>query len=181
MSEVSWTNMQTNNNSLGLFLDPTNVINQPVEHIWLICAIYVLNIIVNIWAIRVLKTKEDTCITKLVNWDCVINIIISVESLLFDLDVGFPLNISTICALRHATVMSLGTFTRLVPVAIVLLRYIMVCHPVTYINCGKEKGIWKWILGSVNVVCLAIWIYNFYTSSIAFRFLCCIGREEDFR
>ena len=132
------------------------------------------------WPIRVLKTKEGTCITKLVNWDCESNILIAVEAFLVNLEVWFPINISVICAVRNATGMSLILCTRVVPVAIVLLRYIMVCHPVTYINCGKEKGIWKWILGSVIFFCLAIWIYNLYTSSIAFRFLHCVGKEEDF-
>ena len=102
---------------------------------------------------------------------------ISVETVLFTLDVGFPLNISAICAVRNATFMSLIAFTRLVPVAIVVLRYISVCHPALFIKWGKEKGVWKWILGPVIVLCLAVWIYNLYTSSIHYRFLRCVGRE----
>ena len=196
MSLVSWTNMQENNRSLDLdldldldpdldldldlFMDQTEVINQHSNNIWLTCVICVLAITVNIWAMKVLKTKEVHCITKLVNWDCMFNILISVEALLFSLNVGFPLNISAICAVRNATFMSLSIFTRLVPVAIVVLRYIMVCHPFLFINCGKEKGTWKWIVGSVSFLCLAIWTYNMYNSSIAFRFLRCVGREEDF-
>ena len=165
---------------MDLFLDQSELINQPLDNIWLTRASCVITITVNIWSMKVLKTKEDHCIIKLVRWDCLSNILISVETLLFNWNVGFPLNISAICAVRNATLMSLSTFTRLVPVAIVLLRYIMVCHPILFINCGKEKGIWKWILGSVSFLCLAIWIYNMYNSSIAFRFLCCVGREEDF-
>ena len=137
------------NLDLDLFLDRSEVMNQPVDNIWLTCVISALAITVNIWAVRVLMTKEDTCITRLVNWDCVSNILISAKTLVFTLNVGFPPNISAICALRNATFISLGTFTRLVPVANVLLRYIMICHPVFFTNCGKEKGIWKWILGSV--------------------------------
>ena len=57
MSVVSWPNMQENNMSLGLFMDQTEVINEPVDHIWLICATCVLTTMVNISAIRVLKTK----------------------------------------------------------------------------------------------------------------------------
>ena len=157
---------------MGLILDQTEVI----YHIWLTCAICVLTTMVNIRAMRVLKTKEDNN----TNWDCGANILISVEIMLSNLDVGFPLDTSTFCALRISTVASLSAFTRLVPVAIVLLHYIMVCHPVIFQNCGKEKGIWPWILGSVMVPCIAIWINNMYNSSITFRFLRCIGREEDF-
>ena len=166
--------------ALDVFLDPTEVMNQPNDYIWLTCFICIFSIIVNIWAKKVLRTRDDHCITRIVNYDCVSNILISLEALLFNMDVGFPLNISAICAVRNATVMSLSTFTRLVPVAIVLLRYIMVCHPACFINWGKEKGIWKWILGSVIGLCLAIWIYNLYSSSINYRFLRCVGREEAF-
>ena len=161
-------------------MDHTEVINQPVDHIWLNCAICVLTVMVNIRAIRVLRTKKDSNTTKLVNLDCVSNILIAVEILLINLDVGFPLNISSICAVRNATLMSLANFTRLVPVAIVLLRYIMVCHPLIFIRFGKEKGIWKWILSSVIVFCFAIWIHNISNSSISHKFLHCVGREENF-
>ena len=82
---------------MGLILDQTEVINQPMDHIWFTCAICVLTIMVNIRAMRVLKTKEDNNTTKLVNWDCVANILISVEIMLFSLDVGFPLNTSAFC------------------------------------------------------------------------------------
>ena len=173
--------MQDTTMSLGLFLEPSEGMNQPHDYILLTCAISVFTIMVNIWAMNVLKTREDHCITRLVNWDCVSNILVSMEALLFNLDVGFPLNISAICTVRNATFMSLITFSRLVPVAIVLLRYLMVCHPTCFINWGREKGVWKWIIGSVILFCLTIWIYNLYTSSINFRFLRCVGREEAFR
>ena len=172
--------MHEDNRSLGLFLDSTEVMNQPNDYVWLTHAICVFSIMVNVWSMKVLTTRDDHCITRLVNWDCVSNILISVEALLFNLDVGFPLNLSVICAIRNATVMSLSTFTRLVPVAIVVLRYISVCHPALFIKWGKEKGVWKWILGPVIVLCLAVWIYNLYTSSIHYRFLRCVGREEAF-
>ena len=165
---------------LDLFLDQSELINQPLDNIWLTCATHILTIMMNIWSMRVLKTKKDHCITTLVNWYCFSNILLSVELVLFTLEVGFPFNISAICAIRNAAFITLSTFTRLVPLAIVLLRYIMVCHPALFIDWGREKGIWKWILGSVIFLCLAIWIYMMYTSSIAYRFLRCAGREEDF-
>ena len=194
MSEVSWTNMRENNQSLGLgldqdldldldldlFPDQTELMNQPWDNNWLNCIICVLTITVNIWAMKVLKSKEDHCITRLVNWDFLITIFISVDTFLINSNFGFPLNISAICAVQNATTMALSAFTSLVPVAIVVLRYIMVCHPAFFIDCGKEKGIWKWILGSVITLCLAIWCHSLYNSAISFRFLRCMGREEDF-
>ena len=172
--------MIENNRSRGLFMDQHEIINQPGDQIWLICSICVLNIMVNIWAIRVLKTKEDTLITKLITWESVSRILNSVEGLLFNLEPGFPLNIYAICAIRNSTLLSLIMVTRLIPVVIVLLRYIMVCHPVFFLNCGKEKGLRKSILGILIVLFLAFWIYHIYTSSINYRFLRCIGREEEY-
>ena len=198
MSAVSRTNMHEDNMSLGLdldldldqdldmdmdldlFEDQTEVINQLSDNLLLTCTMCAFTISVNIWAMKVLTTREDHCITRLVKLDCVSNILLAVEALIFNLDVGFPLNISAICAVRNATTVALTVFTRLVPVAIVLLRYIMVCHPARFINWGREKGVWKWILGSVIVLSLAFWFYNLYYSSIAFRFLRCVGREEAF-
>ena len=175
-----WPYMIENNRSRGLFMDQHEIINQPGDQIWLICSICVLNIMVNIWAIRVLKTKEDTLITKLITWESVSRILNSVEGLLFNLEPGFPLNIYAICAIRNSTLLSLIMVTRLIPVVIVLLRYIMVCHPVFFLNCGKEKGLRKSILGILIVLFLAFWIYHIYTSSINYRFLRCIGREEEY-
>ena len=175
-----WTYMTENNRSRGLILDQSEIINQSVDQTWLICFICVLSIMVNIWAARVLKTKEDTYITKLINWEFVSSILIAVEGLLFNLEAGFPFNSSAICAIRNSTMVSLIEFTRLIPVAIVLFRYIAVCHPVFFLRCGKEKGIWKWILGFMTFLCLSLWIYHIYTSSINFRFLRCMGREEEF-
>ena len=60
MSVVSWPNMQENNMSLGLFMDQTEVINEPVDQIWLICATCVLTTMVNISAIRVHKQSKIT-------------------------------------------------------------------------------------------------------------------------
>ena len=172
--------MLENNRSRGLFLDQSEIVNQPMDQIWLMCFICVLSILVNIWATSHLKTKEDTCITKLINWECVSSILIALEGLFFNLEAGFPFNISAICSVRNSTLQTLIMVTRLIPVVIVLLRYIMVCHPVFFLNCGKEKGMWKWILGIMIVLSLAFWIYHIYTSSIHFRFLRCIGKEEEY-
>ena len=74
---------------------------------------------------------------------------------------------------------TLGIFNRLVPVAIVLLRYIMVCQLAFYMNNGKE-AIWKWIIGGMTILCLSIWVYMLILSPDRHRFLQYMGREEAF-
>ena len=165
----------------SLFLDQATAINQPVDSInWLVqCVISVLTIVVNSGAIRVLTNKENELTSNIVICDCVSNIVISVD-LIFDFKFGWlPINISYICAVQSSIVGALSVFTRLVPVTIVLLRYIMVCQPAFYMNNGKE-GIWKWIVGSMLLLCLSNWVYVIIVSPDRMRFLRCMGREEAF-
>ena len=182
MGVTTRIDMQVDNTSLFLDLDQMKLINEPAEthYSWWNCVICFLTTIVNIWAIRVLKNKDNTYITLLMIADCVINIYISFEVMFFNFMFWFPLQNNVICALRSSTYTTALMFTRLVPVSIVLLRYISVCHPVFFQNNGREKGIWKWIMGSVIVLCLALWIYMMFNSSISFRFLHCMDRDQEF-
>ena len=174
--------MQEHNNSFGLFLDEPKVINKvsdPTDG-GLNCAISIITIIVNMWAIRVLRTKENERMTNLVIWESVINVLISINELFVHSYFWVPIQIYTVCAVTNSTSTTLLAFTRLVPVAIVLLRYFRVCQPAFFINSGREKGILKWILGSMIVLCLFVWIGLFSASSKNFRVLRCMGREEAF-
>ena len=74
MSVVTLIYMSEDNSSLGLFLDKslfldqTDAINEPADPVygWLNCVISVLNIVVNSWAIPVLRTKENELTSNLV-------------------------------------------------------------------------------------------------------------------
>ena len=169
-------------NSLGLFLDEPNVVNEVVDptYGWLNCAISIITIMVNMWAVRVLRTKENESMTNLVISESLINILISINELFLHSYYWFPIQNYTVCAVQNSTVSALLALTRLVPVAIALLRYFMVCQPVFFINSGREKGILKWIIGSMVLLCLFDWTYRIYTSSTNFRVLRCMGREEAF-
>ena len=165
----------------SLFLNQTTAINQPVDSAyWVLqCVISVLTIGVNSWAIRLLMNKEKELTSNIVICDCVSNIVISFD-LIFDFSFGWrPINIPAVCAVQSSIVAVLSVFNRLVPVAIVLLRYIMVCQPAFYMNNGKE-GIWKWIVGSMVLLCLSNWAYVIIVSPDRMRFLRCMGREEAF-
>ena len=181
-SDLSWPAMAGVNTSLGLFLDQPSLINQVVEpaYGWLNCVISLITIIVNIWAVRVLRKKESESLTNLVIWDCLINILISNDELFIHSNFWAPIQIQAVCTVKTSTFMTLLAFTRLVPVAIVLLRYFMVCQPAFFINNGQEKGILKWVVGGMVALCLFFWTFLVYTSPINFRVLRCMGREEAF-
>ena len=161
------------------FVDDPKLMNQPVDpdYFWLTLLILVTTAVTNLWTIIILKAKENTPITNLVIWDCANNILISVFG-------TFPkvLPNDTLCALAYSTISTLATFNRLAPIAIVLLRYIMVCHPIFFINNGRERGVWRPILVTLISLCLIIWVQAMVisTGNIALRFLRCMGREEVF-
>ena len=161
-------------------MDQTTAINQPVDanYGWL-NGVSILTIFVNSLVIHVLRAKVNELTSNLVICDCVINIIISFNVIFHSSYFWFPINIPAICALQSSILVTLGFFNRLVPVAIVLLRYIMVCQPAFFMNNGKE-GIWKWILGGLTILCLSSWVYEIILSPDRHRFLRCMGREEAF-
>ena len=178
-SEVN-SSLFMNNTSLGLFMDQTNAINQPVDAVygWL-NVISILTIVVNSWAIQTLKAKVNELTSSLVICDCASNILISFNVMFHNSYFWFPINIPVICALQSSILVTLGFFNRLVPVPIVLLRYIMVCQPSFFMNNGKEC-IWKWIIGGLTILCLSAWLYEIILSPNRHMFLRCMGREEAF-
>ena len=168
--------------AVSLFLETNELINQPVDpdYLWLNLALLAVTTVLNLSAIVVLAAKENTGITSLIIVDCFINILITAFA-----TVTFSpwsiLKSDALCAVSYSTLSTLGTFNRLVPVAVVLLRYIMVCHPVFFINNGREIAIWRLILGTLIGLCSVVWVHQVFTSHIAYRFLRCMGREEVFR
>ena len=168
-----------NEDDKSLLLEATDVMNEPTDptYGWVTC---VVSILVNVWSIRLLKMKEDSKITKLVIWDCAINCIISIDIMYFNSKYWVPIQNDSICALKNATLITLGMFNRLVPVAILFLRYIMVCHPVFFINHGREKGIWWKIMFIMFMLCSTLWVSHIRSSPRSVAFLRCMDREEEF-
>ena len=170
------------NPGASLSFETNELINQPVDpdYLWLNLTLFGVTTVLNLSAILVLKAKENTGITTLVIWDCFVNILLTAIG-----TVTFSpwsiLHSDALCAVFYSTLSTLGTFNRLVPIAVVLLRYIMVCHPVFFINNGRERAIWRLILVALTFLCSVVWVHQLCTSDIAYRFLRCMGREEVFR
>ena len=73
------------------------------------------------------------------------------------------------------------TWNRLVSVAIVVFRYMMVCHAVYCHNLGREKALWRMVMTALAALCLLDPLFSVLNSSDSLRFMMCIGKEEAFR
>ena len=143
--------------------------------------ILVLAVSVNIWAGLVIGKKDNTGINKLIVCDCVANAL----QMLFDtfyinspwliLKSLFP---CYIIVFVHGLML---TWNRLVSVAIIVFRYMMVCHAVYCHNLGGEKAVLRMVMTALAALCLLDPLVFVLNSSDSLRFLMCIGREEAFR
>ena len=160
----------------------TKIVNEPRDNFIFLARfpILVLAVTVNIWAGLVIGKKDDTGINKIIVCDCVVNALsMSLDTFYINspwsiLKSPFP------CYIIVFVHILMLTWNRLVPVAIALLRYIMVCQPAFFINQGKEAGVWRKILGVIISLCLALWVLIIFSSSNSVAFLRCMGREEAF-
>ena len=122
---------------------------------------------------------------QLIIWDCIGKIFVFALVLLvyateFSILGGGKVGL-VLCALRAFLGTALFGFNRLVPVGIVVFRYIMVCHAVMTANCGGEKRVWR-------IIQRAIFLLSFLPSVLVVRVLedslgfhKCVGQEESFR
>ena len=122
---------------------------------------------------------------QLIIWDCIGKIFVFALVLLvygteFSILGGGKVGL-VLCALRAFLGTALLGFNRLVPVGIVVFRYIMVCHAVMTANCGGEKRVWR-------IIQRAIFLLSFLPSLLVVRVLedslgfhKCVGQEESFR
>ena len=122
---------------------------------------------------------------QLIIWDCIGKIFVFALVLLiygtkFSILGGGKVGL-VLCALRAFLGTALFGFNRLVPVGMVVFRYIMVCHAVMTVNCGGEKRVWR-------IIQRAIFLLSFLPSVLVVRaledilnFHKCVGQEESFR
>ena len=73
------------------------------------------------------------------------------------------------------------TWNRLVPMAMVVFRYMMVCRAVYCHNLGGEKVVLRRVMTGLVALCLLEGLVFFLYSEDSLTFLRCIGREEAFR
>ena len=122
---------------------------------------------------------------QLIIWDCIAKIFVFALVLLifgtkFSILGGGKVGL-VLCALRAFLGTTLFGFNRLVPVGIVLFRYIMVCHAVMAVNFGGEKRVWRIIQRAILLLSLlpSVLVVRVLQDSLGFHK--CVGQEESFR
>ena len=175
---------QSNYSEMVILADEnTQIVNEPRDNIIFIASfpILVLAVTVNIWAGLVIGKKDDTGINKIIVCDCVVN---ALSMLLDTFYINSPWSIVKSpfpCYIIVFVHILMITWNRLVPVAIVVFRYMMVCHAVYCHNLGGEKAVLKRVITALATLCLLDPLVIVLYSADSFIFLRCMGREEAFR
>ena len=147
--------------------------------------LFFLTFALNAWAVAVIVKKEKNGMNEMIIWDCIVKIfcfaiILLVFASSFSV-LGGNRFAKTLCFLRSVLSTFLFTFNRLVPVGIVLFRYMMVCHAVPVVNYGGEKPLWRTIQLAVLGFSLLPSVLVAFVLDDSLGFHKCIGREEGFR
>ena len=104
--------------------------------------IFLATFAINVWASNCILQRERTGLNRLVVCDCVLNVVSSLHSAFLQSPWSL-LASSTPCLISTFLLYLLVCWNRLVPVAIAVFRYVMVCHPVFVQNHGGEKMVWQ--------------------------------------
>ena len=129
--------------------------------------------------------KEQNGMNQMIICDCVVKIfcfalVLPIYSSIYSLH-GSEMVGRLLCGFLSFLASLLFSFNRLVPVGIVLFRYIMVCHAVETVNFGGEKCLWKWIKWSVQGLSLTQGVIMLFVLDESLNFQQCMGKEEGFR
>jgi hypothetical protein len=108
-----------------LELEDTELVNQPVEEVevWTKLSLLAVTMAVNIAAAVVLRQEDDNPINRITIWDCMINVM----TMLITIVPHHKLSNAYLCSIWMFIYMTLAIWNRLVPVAIVVFRFMLVC------------------------------------------------------
>ena len=155
-------------------------------YLWLALPLFLLTFTLNTWAVVVIiMKKEKNGMNEMIIWDCIVKIFVFAIILLVYASsfsvLGNNRVARILCTLRAFLSTFVFTFNRLVPVGIVLFRYIMVCHAVRAVNYGGEKPLWRTIQLAVLLLSLLPSVLIVLVLEDNLGFHKCIGQEEGFR
>jgi hypothetical protein len=114
------------NLTFTLELEDTELVNQPAEevvHQWTQLSLVAVALAVNIAAAVVLRQEDDTPINRITIWDCIINIM----TMTMTSGLRHKLSNEYLCSIWMFPNFVFNTWNRLVPVGIVVFRYMLVC------------------------------------------------------
>ena len=72
------------------------------------------------------RRKEDTAVNRLISWDCLLNILTMLMAVFYQSS-WYNMHSEILCSIGLFTVATLISWNRMVSVAIVVFRYMMVC------------------------------------------------------
>ena len=176
---------QGNLSDLSLQLVPASMqlVNQPrdLAVFWSNIPILLLVILVNVRAAVVIRRKENNGLHNIIVWDCAANVLFMSYTAFYTHAPWFALKSAAPCYILTFVSMFLAFWNRLVPVGIVIFRYLMVCHAVFCFNHGAEKGIWRRVKTVMLVLSIANPLLVVWEGTRSYTFMRCLGREEGFR
>ena len=146
---------------------------------------FLVTISFNTWAVTVIMKKEKNGMNQMIICDCIVKIfcfalVLPIYASVYSLH-GSHLVGKILCGFLSFLGILLVSFNRLVPVGIVLFRYIMVCHAVATVNFGGEKPLWKTVKWFVQGLSLTQGVLMLFVLDDSLAFHQCMGKEEVFR
>ena len=171
-----WANL-----TLGLVTGLVEEVNVPIglSYTWANIPIFLLTLLVNAWAVVVIRSREVTDINNLIVWDCGANVA-TMAHIGFQHSPWFVALPTTLCLLNTFAGIFLLNWNKLVPVAIALFRYLLVCRPVFCQNHG-DRWIWRLLRAAVVSTSLVTTLLYLASGVNSKTFFTCLGKEEVFR
>ena len=182
MSESSNLSLGGFTSDLVIKFDSSHPINvpNPLTYVYLNLPLLALTLTLNLWAVVVISGKEKTGINFLLIINCFASIFFMALGTLRQ-SPWFSFESSTLCMVFVFFYIFLNIFNRLVPVAIAIILYIMICHPTFSINQGGEKRISAIVRNIIFLLSLTSSLLTTLKRQDVRTYLVCMGREEMFR
>ena len=164
-----------------LKFDPqtTATVNQETEDPWTFVLIFIATVIVNSVAAVIVGKKETTGINTMIICDCLFNVI-NMGAYSLNMSAWRLLGSDQLCAIWLCFRITLTTWNNLVPVAIAVQRYLLVCRAVACHNLGGGKRSWTFIHSVVVFLCFLCGAIFALERKSSLTFLRCMGEEEKF-
>ena len=165
--------------NLSLHVGATELVNEApaTTYLWAYLPLLVTNLVANTTAALVFRGKEGG-LARLLMWDCLLNMV-TMWLQAVRLTPWFLNSSELFCSTYGPVTMAVVTWNRLVPVAIVVGRFMLVCQAVFVHNHGGEGMVWRVV--TVVLVVLSVASGGATTTTTSLMMLRCRAREEEFR
>ena len=157
----------------------TVTVNQEMEYPWTFVVIFIVTVIVNSASAVIIGRRETSGINRMIICDCLVNVINMGAAAAFYLNIS-PWGSSQLCTVLFFFRVALITWNNLVPLAIAVHRYLLVCRAVWCHNFGGGKKIWIFIHSTVVLLCILCGLVFALERGSSLTFLRCMGEEEKF-